>query len=195
MLKRYRQHPGPSFRRREDGGRVLMLLAQFFLCGCFIGSVFGNSRSLDARLSDFSGMDELGTQSFWPALLTFSKYHIAAFLLGSTYYGVLFLPLLCCLRGYAFSRTAAVLISSSTNNGAVTALAVLGLPAVFSLTCFFVLSLDAFLNARRVLGLVSDKHVPCVPHRLLRAALCFPVLLCGNAVSVWLVPKLVSLLH
>lgn len=195
MLKRYRrQLPGPPLRRGEDGGRVLLLLALFFLSGCFAGSVFGNSRSLDARLSDFPGVDALGTQSFWPALLTFSKYHIAAFLLGSTYYGVLLLPFLCCLRGYAFSRTAAVLVAASPN-GAVTALAVLGLPAVFSLTCFFVLSLDAFLNARRVLGLVSEKHAPRVPRRLLRAACCFPVLLCGNAVSVWLVPKLVSLLH
>lgn len=195
MLRHHRSLSGPPLRERENGGRALLLLALFFLAGCFMGSVFGNSSQFPACLSDFPGMDALGKESFWPTLLSFSKFHIAAFLLGSTYYGALLLPFLCCLRGYAFSRTAAVVVSVTAKDGFLTALIVLGIPALFSLTCFFVLSLDAFLNARRVLDLVCEKHSPKIPGRLLRAALCVPVLLCGNAVSVWLVPKLVSLLH
>ena len=195
MRKRIERFSGARLRRHEDGSRAFLLLALFFLGGCFAGSVFGVSSLPAALLSDYPGNDRLQSQPFWMSFLEFSRFHIFAFLLGSTYYGVILVPLLSLLRGYAFSRTAAGLLAGGTGGGVLSTLAALGLPAVFSLSCFFLLTQDALFSSRHLLGLVRARPAPRPERKLLHAILCVPLLLCGCLAQIYLVPKLVSLLH
>lgn len=181
----------PLNRGDENAERLLLLLALIFLTGCLIGSVFCGSSGPTAIFSESTG----DSASFWQSLLTFSKFHIAAFLLGSTYYGVALLPLLCFLKGCVLSASAEQLIASRQSGGFAAVLLSMGLPAVISILCFLVLTSDSFKNASRLLSLAKGRPAQAVPYRLLRAALCVPLLLCGNAFSYYLSAKILTLLH
>ena len=178
----------------ERSGKTLLFLSLLFLAGAFCGSVFGGTKSPDALLADLP-MQSGNGEAFWRQLAVYSKYHIAAFLLGTSYYGVLFLPALCALRGYALSRSAASLMLASGTSGLLKTIFAMLPGELFSLACLFVLLDDAFANAGYLLDLVRNRHKPRPERRVLRALLCIPVLICGNAVNLYLVPKLVSLLH
>lgn len=177
-----------------QNGKALLLLSLLFLAGAFCGSVLGGTESPNALLADLPVQSGDG-EAFWQQFANFTKYHAAVFLLGTSYYGVLFLPLLCALRGYALSRTAASLLFAG-GSAALPEMLFQMIPGeLFSLACFFVLLDDAFANAGYLFDLVRNRHRPRPERRALRALLCIPVLICGNAVNLYLVPRLVSLLR
>lgn len=178
---------------KKENDSSFLLLAFSFLAGCLAGSLIGAFHGFDSALSDFIGFDALKSSDFFYIFLSFIRFHIAAFLLGSSFYGVVLLPVLSCLRGYALSCTAAAVISCYPNNGIIMAFVILGIPAVLSLPCFFLISTDGFLSSRRILNLVRGNSVPIVSYFYLRTLACLPVLAAGTAIEIKLVPYLVSL--
>lgn len=194
MLKRSSRHPTvrPS-RAREPADGLLLLLAVLFLLGCLFGSLLGRSGAPAQWLSDVpaAGGQDAG---FWQTFFLYAKYELAAYLLGTTYFGVAALPVLSVLKGCVYSRAAAALLSTG-KNGLVDVLALQALPALLSVACFLVLSADGIRNARRLSGLLRGERTPPVKNRLVHALISLPLLFCGTAIYIYLVPALMTLFH
>lgn len=194
MIKHKLSPERHSLPHRKDSKFPFLLLSLSFFLGCIAGSLIGSFHDFDAALSDFIGFSALESSDFFYVFFNYSRFHIAAFLLGTSFFGVIFLPILCCVRGYALSCTAATIISCYPGNGIVMALVILGVPAVLSLPCFFIMSLDGFFNSRRILNLVRGNSAPRVDNIYIRTIACLPVLAAGTIIEMKLIPYLVSLL-
>lgn len=181
-----------SNSRKKDGKYSFLLLILCFLIGSITGSMIGSFRNSDSLLNDFIGFSELQTSDFFHVYLSFSRFHILAFLLSTSFFGILLLPVLSCVKGFALSCTAATIISSVQGNGIIMALVILGLPAVLSLTCFFIISIDGFLNSKRILNLIRGNSVARIDGICLRTIACIPVLAIGTIIEMKFIPYLVS---
>ena len=188
------RHTG-QVRTEPENGRLLLFFSTLFLAGCFLGCVFGGTNEPAELLADCVRLGDTGRQDYWRTLLDLVKYPLAAFLVGTSYYGVLFVPLLCLLRGYAFARTSTYLLASADENGILHTMLVLGLPSLFALSCFFIISIDSFKNARRLFCLNAGKHAEPVRTRVQHALLCVLLLICGTELSIRIIQKLLPLFH
>ncbi|MEG0875786.1 MAG: hypothetical protein RSD32_01840 [Oscillospiraceae bacterium] len=159
--------------------------------GCFVGSVSGSPENV----FHFSGAPPLGLASFFLIFLRISWFHIFAAALGSSFLGIGFLPILAGVRGYALSLTAASIILSNQQQGIIMALILLAVPALLSLPCFFIISVDAFFSSRRLLELHRGRS--SVPRGKLpiHCLICAPILILAALLQMKLIPYLISLLN
>ena len=117
--------------------------------------------------------------SYFRILLHFIRFHLVVILLASSFLGIALLPLTSCLRGYALSCTAATIISADSKNGLIMALLTLGIPAIFSLPCFFVMSVDGYLSSKRIFTLARGVSAIRTNGFLKSALVCMAI--CGKA--------------
>lgn len=117
-----------------------------------------------------------------------------AFLLGTSFLGVFFIPLLALLNGFAFSCASATIISAYPSNGIIMSLIVLGLPALFSIPCFIALCDDGFFRSARLLSLQRGNCSALADKGDRRVLFCIPVLFAGAVIDMKLVPYLLTLL-
>jgi len=178
--------------REWKTGFLLLLLS--FAFGSIVGSISGSFFGFESVLSDFAGVASLGSMSYFRILLHFIRFHLVVILLASSFLGIALLPLTSCLRGYALSCTAATIISADSKNGLIMALLTLGIPAIFSLPCFFVMSVDGYLSSKRIFTLARGVSAIRTNGFLKSALVCMPVLAAGALIEMKLVPYLVSLL-
>ena len=181
-----------SITRRKEDRYSFLLLTLSFLFGSIAGSLIGSFQNFDSPLNDFVGLSKLQSADFMYLFLNFIRFHILALLLSTSFFGIVLLPMLSCVRGFALSCTAATIISSVQGNGLVMALLVLGIPAVLSLTCFFTISIDGFGNSKRILNLVRGNSASRVDGVYMRTLACIPVLAVGTIFEMKFVPYLVS---
>ncbi len=179
---------------QKDSKLYFLLLILSFSAGCLAGSLVGSFLKFDSSLNDFLGITTLENSSAVTVFLHFSRFHLVAFLLGSSFLGIVFLPVLSCIRGYALSCTAATIISGYPNNGIIMAVIILGIPALISLPCFFTISIDGFMSSSRIFHLVRGNSAPRKDKLYARSLACLPFLAIGTLIEIKLVPFLVSLL-
>ncbi len=179
---------------RKDAKAAFLLLMLSFLVGCMAGSLIASFGGYDFVLSDFVGFNTLETAAFGYVFFYFIRFHLAALLLSSSYFGIALLPLLSALKGYALSCTAASIISCYSNNGGIMALVIVGIPALFSVSCFFIMAQDSLKYSRRLLSLVRGVSCPLVSGLYLKTMACLPFLAAGTVIEMKLVPYLVSFL-
>ena len=179
--------------RKEDKFSFFLLTLSFLL-GCIAGSLIGTFQNFDSPLNDFIGFSKLESSDFLSVFLNFIRFHILAFLLSTSFFGIILLPVLSCVRGFALSCTAATIISAVPDNGIIMAFIILGIPAVLSLTCFFTMSIDGFLNSKRIFNLVRGNSASRVDNIYMRSMACLPVLAVGTIIEMKFVPYLVSFL-
>ena len=165
-----------------------------FLFGCLVGALLGSLFQQNNMLIEFTDFYSLGDSGFPLALLRFVRFHLLAIFLGSSVLGVILLPALTALRGYALSCTAATIISAYPDNGIIMAFIILGIPSLFSLPCYFILTGDAFFSSRRIYSLSRGNPSDTADKLVGRVILCLPFLLVGALIEMRLVPYLISLL-
>lgn len=186
----------PTYRFNQRGSTgCFALLILFFFLGCLGGSLLGSFFGLQFFLSDSFALAHINAPKLWLVFLHFMRFHLLAVVLGSTYYGLIFFPVLSFLRGYALSCTAASIISANPANGAMLAAISVGLPALFSLPCFFAISIESNKSALRILRLTRGQPSPAKDRLFSLCLSCLPVLALGTLVEYKLVPYLVSLLR
>ncbi len=183
-----------ELRYREDSKLGFFLLILCFSAGCIAGSLLAPITPMNSALSDYIGISRLESAGALNVFIHFVRFHLVAFLLGSSMLGIVLLPALSFLRGFALSCTAATIISYYPGNGIIMAAVILGFTSVISLACFFIIALDAFMSASRIFHLVRGASAPRKDKLYLRTLACLPLLAIGTLIELKLVPYLVSLL-
>ena len=194
MIKNSTRHGNDSILYQRDGKICFVLLILGFSIGCLIGSLIGPGLTYDSWLSDFLGLSKLQNMGVAAAFFHFSRFHLVAFLLGSSFFGIVLIPALSCIRGYVLSFTAASIISAYPQNGLIMAAVILGIPALISLPCYFLLSIEGFRSAARIFHLVRGNSSPRKDRLLTCSLACLPFLAAGTLAELKLVPYLISLL-
>ena len=179
---------------QKDSKLYFLLLILSFSAGCLAGSLVGSFFKFDSSLNDFMGISSLESASAVTVFFHFARFHLVAFLLGSSFLGIALLPVLSCIRGYALSCTAASIISCYPSNGIIMAAIILGIPAIVSLPCFFTISIDGLMSSNRIFHLVRGNSAPRKDKLYTRSLACLPFLAIGTLIEIKLVPYLVSLL-
>ncbi len=183
---------GTSYNKN---GRIYFLaLILCFSAGCLAGSVVGSFFGFDSFLNDYLGADAIASSSPVSLFLNYSRFQLVAFLFGTSFLGLALLPALSCIRGYALSCTAATIISAYPDNGIIMAAVILGVPAIFSLACYFVISIEGFKSSERIFHLVRGNSAPRKDKLYARFLACVPFLAIGTLIEIKFVPYLVSLL-
>lgn len=178
----------------QESKTRFLLLSLSFLIGAVVGSYIGSFFNFDSTLNDFVDLSTLKTMGYFAVFFRFIRFHLAVILLATSFLGVALLPALSLIRGYAISATAATIISSYPRNGVVMALVILGIPAVLSLPCFFIMSVDGFTSSKRITSLLNGKAAIRTDKFLVHSLACLPFLALGTLLEMKLVPYLISLI-
>lgn len=183
---------GATYQRNSRIYFLVLILC--FSAGCIAGSVLGSFFEFGSFLNDYLGATVIGSQSPVSLFFNYSRFQLFAFLFGTSFLGLALLPALSCIRGYALSCTAASIISAYPDNGIIMAAVILGIPAILSLACFFVISIEGFKSSERIFHLVRGNSAPRKDKLYARFLACVPFLAIGTLIEIKFVPYLVSLL-
>jgi len=169
----------------------VVLLALCFVIGSAVGCVVSELSSLEDEFSFPDAVDR-NLAGFLSVFWSCAKYSLFAALLAGTVYGLFAIPLLCALRGYLLSCT----VASFAASGRIFALLFIGLPALFTVPCLFLVGADAMLCSRRLFQVGASG---CIPPRLdiplpLHLAFSAGLLVIATLVQLLLVPEAVLLL-
>jgi hypothetical protein len=178
---------------KETSSRFL-LLSLSFVIGAFAGSYIASFFNLDSALNDFIDISALKSLGYFSIFLRFVRFHLAVILFGTSFLGIALMPALSCVRGYAISCSAATIMSAYPKNGIIMALVILGIPALFSLPCFFIMSVDGFISSGRIANLINGRAAIRKDRFLVHSMACLPFLALGALLEMKLVPYLASLL-
>ena len=164
--------------------RINTSILQLFTAFC-VGTVWGTLLGLHGdvpmRLSRAEGSLSLVSLLWLPLM---------AFLLGTSVLGCWIVPLLVALRGYMLSAAFTFLLKSGMD--LTSALALMALPAAFSVPALFLLCEEA-VSASRILRLCSESGLTrrCEYIRPLRLLVTVLLLLTAAAVQIYLLPQIV----
>lgn len=182
----------PAINQRGGSACFALLILCFFL-GCLGGSLLGSFFQFEFFLRDSFVFGKTEAPGIPMGFLYFIRFQLLAVILGSSYYGLALFPALSFFRGYALSCTAASIIAAYPARGIILAAVAVGLPALFSLPCFFAISIAGYNSSLRILRMVRGQSGP-KKGKLFRLVLtCLPVLATGALIEFKLVPYLVSL--
>lgn len=124
-------------------GRELRLCFAAFFIGSFAGSLFGMFSSAEGVSAVVSGvLDAVGTKPYVHVLAGCAGLHLLVIFFAASVVGFLLIPVLAAVKGFTLSCASAAIISVYRFRGALISAVVLGLPAVLSLPCFFILAVD-----------------------------------------------------
>ena len=175
---------------------VLVIIAASFMCGALAGAFTG---SADVPLGDnvLTGDGSIyGSDTYAGLLFSCARYHLLVLLFSTSLLGVFLIPATLAFRGFALACSAAYLSQAYPETGAVLAVAVLGLPALFTVPGLFVTAHWGELFSARLLALFTHR-APLPPQRRGKgnSALAVALLLfAAAAVEYYIVPQLVGLL-
>ena len=185
----------PRFIKRDGELAALLIAAAFFLSGAVAGAIAGGN-----GVNGGSGLFEsegsiYGADTYAGLLFSCSRYHLAALLFSTSLLGVVLIPALLAVRGFALACSAAWLCSAYPGEGEALALIVLGLPGVLTVPALFV---TAEWGGRFSASLLASflKRRPPAPRPGRKENRCLAVVLmlfAAAAVEYWLVPALVRL--
>ena len=147
---------GDYFEKDYSGSMIIIVC---FIAGALIGSFLGSFSSSLELPELVTGLVERSAESpgFLLSLWNNSKYCLLVLALATSLLGVALVPLLAAFRGYLLSCAAASVITAYPDGGFALAAVILGLPALFSVPCFMLLSQDALGASKRLWILSSGR--------------------------------------
>jgi len=174
-------------RSIENDFPVFIGLSLSFLVGSVFGSIFAQTISGALFLPDAYISEKYNEIGFAVSFVIFIGFHFISFLMGTSFLGVTLIPLLTVFRGFFLSFASASIIMAYPSDGIIMALIKIGIPAAFSIPCFFAISSEAFISSRSLLRMCSGAFCRCkLSYR--RALFCFPFLILGALVETKLIP-------
>ncbi|HHU22369.1 MAG TPA: hypothetical protein GXZ52_02985 [Clostridiales bacterium] len=181
----------------EGGYSVLIFLAVCFLAGALAGAFLSLFISVDSISGLVASYIESPGQSvsflrvFWDC----AKFHLCVLFLAGSVFGVVIIPVIVFLRAYLLSCTAAAIMAVYPDVGWVLSIVILGLPALVSMPCLFILSRDAFLASGRLLTLSVGEYRPWLGIPIFKHGLvCIVLLILISLVEKLLIPAVVGLI-
>lgn len=172
----------------------LLLFSLCFFAGGLLGASLGSDSPWLLSLAD--GYLFKNPQNFSAALaiLWCLRFQILAFILGTSYLGTVFIPLLIVFRSFLLSCASSTIISSYPQNGVIMALIVVALPALVSIPCFWVISSEAFSSSLSLVRLASGNFFKSNVNRCKYFLICLPIMALGVILEIKIVPYLVALI-
>ena len=170
----------------EEPGGLLALTVSF---------LFGTAAALAA--SHIWGVEGVQLRlvlsgGYWQALWNCSLFLIVLVFLAGCIWGSALIPALTAVRGYVLTSAAMAVAVSDPGGGALAWLSV-GIPAMITVPCFFILAADCAVCSRRLAAAGSGRPAPVPPAPLLRhCLLCVPALAGAAALEVFVLPLLGS---
>ncbi len=178
-----------------------LFCAAFFFLGTLIGVVSASNIPAEqsALIKGFFYSVQSGVFDSGGLLDSLAKaflFHTIAVLLGFSAIGFIFLPLLSLVRGFFLTFAAAAIIAALGKSGFAVAIALLGLPSLIMLPCFFILCLQAFAASYSLAGRLLRRSTASSNYRkeyFNRCAVCSVALIIAALIDAYLSPLLASL--
>ena len=143
---------------------MLLVLAAGFLAGSAAGALAGSAAfDLVPQLLAEDG-SVYGGGSYAALLLDCSAAHLLTLLFSTSVIGVLLIPAAMAMRGFTLACSAAWLTAAWPGDGWALALAVLALPALFTVPSLFVTAQSGMAFSLRLLGAYT-RRAPPMPRR------------------------------
>lgn len=172
----------------------LAILGICFMVGGLVGFLFSgwggdNPELLDYLRHYFKTVSQGGWAgpSLWLSIWELTRWPLAAFLLGSTAFGVLGLPILLGTRGFLLTFSTATFARLFGLPGIMASLAVFGITVFVTVPVLFAVSFDAFGQS---LGRLAGERPPAWSQRTQTLSLCVGLLALAVALQQTLMPVL-----
>ena len=184
-----------------------MLLSCAFLVGLLLGQVLAKrvSSAVHVQLREYLQLCRRLDQCSWQSaglsgslLLMYIRYPAAAFLCGFTSIGIVLLPCAAAMYGFSLSYAVSSLMIAYGLPGIGIAAALLGIRAVLTLLCFFLLALPAWEISRSLLLAVQRNGHTAGAVRYgkkdwVRLLICLVLLVIGAWLEMKMGPELLRL--
>ena len=181
--------------RHGGGAALLLVLAAAFVAGAAAGALTGGSDSIQPGEVGLPGADGYESAGFARQLLSCCAYHLFVLLFSTSLFGVLIIPAAMAVRGFTLACSAAYIAAAYPGKGPALALAVLGLPAIFTVPSLFVAAQAGVSFSLRLLASYSRRPAPAgFARQGGGAAAVSAMLLAAASAERWLVPALVRLI-
>ena len=179
----------------------LLILCFSFASGAVAGQVLA-FRTPDAvafelrqSLTNYYQRPDADQIGAFPLLLTWFPFPALSFLWGFAAPGVALISLTAALFGFLLSFSAGCFAASFGWEGVLLSAAAIGVRALISLPCFFLISLSSMDRAAKLFRLSSGRvarpdALPALPTRLPSLILCVVILLAGAALDYSVTPRL-----
>ena len=199
-MKRLFPHSAASLKQLSDrdisSERISAFLFFVLFAGIAAGAVvgvFSPPDALSVELEEYAA-SLFSFQGLPDALLVSSRFLLLLLLTATSFLGIVLVPLLLLIRGYLLSCSAAAMYALFSFRGLLWSFLLFGLPALWSIPCFFLCSCDAFRSSRQLLRLrfgYGDERT--APRGMLRHILVL-ALMCGlDAIyEYYMIPLLFS---
>ncbi len=169
----------------------LIIIFVSFVIGTVLGCFFpGEAEGLASLTGESDIFCETG---YFKCLLSCSAFHLLIVLFATSFLGVAFIPLTVAVRGFFMSCAVSGLIVSG-DGGFLLALVSIGLPAILTLPCLFILGRDGLMLSRLLLGRFWGRARRPVEADAGNLALCCAVLALAAGIKCIIVPQLVRLI-
>jgi uncharacterized membrane protein SpoIIM required for sporulation len=191
----------PSVRDAVGGDAVgLILVGALFVCGCIAGAtaagLIPSADGLRAYLADTLPINGGGAGSFFGALFTAGKYHLAALFFAFSLLGVVCVPIVSAVRGFFLCFSVSCVVRLFGADGVLLALTMLAPGALVAVPCFFIVASQSFSSSLRLL---SCTRAPGAALRAVyggaffrRVAVCAAMLCLSAALDVFVVSPIVG---
>lgn len=184
-----------------EGTPALVVTAAFFTFGGLAGSFLAFRTSgagleaMTAYLERFLTVAQTAGLSLpslpellWRAL----RWPLAAILLGLSAVGLLGIPVLSAMRGFLMAFSIASFAMAYGHDGLAVAFFLLGIPGIFSVPAFMILTTQSFSVACTLAGASGRREFPFHREQLFRCGVCAAAICLSLLIECYLVPDLIS---
>lgn len=165
----------PCFGAGCEPNEAFTLLSLCCCTGAVTAACFGVSAITERLSLKDPGLFWMCTTGSFPTILILI-FLSTAFLLGSSFYGYLILPLLSAGFGFFVYCSAALALSGISLSASLPLLLSFALPMLIVIPCFFVAAADAYLASRQLKTIVIRRFLPDSRRQALHFVLCVPIL-------------------
>lgn len=186
-----------------EGTPALIVVAAFFTLGGLAGGLIalgtaeGGAEALREYLERFLTVAQAGallTPALPQLLWRCFRWPLAAFLLGTSAWGLLGIPLLCGLRGFFLSFSIGAFARAYGRSGLAVAFLLQGLPGFLAVPAFFLLAVQSLSSAWSLLTSAEQGRREGIfsKESFFRSGVCAAALVASLFVEYYLVPVLIS---
>lgn len=184
-----------------EGTPALVVTAAFFTFGGLGGSFLAfrmSGAGLEAMTAYLERFLTVAQTAEWyipslPELLWRNlRWPLAAILLGLSALGLFGIPILSAVRGFLLAFSIASFTMAYGHDGLAVAFFLLGIPGIFSIPAFFLLTTQSFSTACALAGGAGRREFPIHREHLFHCGVCAAAVCLSLLIERYLVPSLVS---
>lgn len=172
----------------------LYLFAFCFFAGSLLGASYGNHSSQLIFIADGYLLDNSDEYNLVLSVLWCLRFQLLAFTLGTSFLGVLLIPVLFSFRAFLYSYASSIIISLYPQNALLMTLIIVGLPALISIPCLMLISSEALSSSVALIRFIKGGYSRSRVSRCRYLLICLPIMAICVIIEIKLVPYLAALI-